>query len=59
MARPVDKIFKEAARLKEMNRCPFCKNIINQRDFRDDISRKEFQISGLCQSCQDEFFGGE
>ena len=25
--------------------------------FRDDISRKEFAISGLCQSCQDDIFG--
>jgi hypothetical protein len=25
--------------------------------FRDDISRKEFAISGLCQSCQDDVFG--
>jgi|TARA_R100001163_G_scaffold47323_1_gene35569 hypothetical protein len=27
--------------------------------FRDDVSRKEYQISGMCQSCQDEVFGGE
>lgn len=25
-------------------------------DFRDELSRKEFGISGLCQRCQDEFF---
>lgn len=25
--------------------------------FRDELSRKEFCISGLCQSCQDEVFG--
>jgi hypothetical protein len=25
-------------------------------DFRDDLSRKEFTISGLCQRCQDAFF---
>ena len=25
--------------------------------FRDDISRKEFAISGMCQSCQDDVFG--
>jgi hypothetical protein len=27
--------------------------------FRDDISRKEYSISGMCQSCQDEVFGHE
>lgn len=25
-------------------------------EFKDDLSRKEFTISGLCQSCQDEIF---
>jgi len=25
--------------------------------FSDDISRKEYSISGLCQSCQDDVFG--
>lgn len=25
-------------------------------DFRDDLSRKEFDISGLCQVCQGNFF---
>ena len=28
-------------------------------DFRDELSRKEFGISGFCQSCQDEIFGAE
>ena len=25
--------------------------------FRDDVSRKEYSISGMCQSCQDDVFG--
>lgn len=25
--------------------------------FRDEISKREYGISGLCQSCQDEIFG--
>jgi len=25
--------------------------------FRDDISRKEYAISAMCQSCQDDVFG--
>ena len=25
--------------------------------FRDDISRKEYAISGMCQKCQDSVFG--
>ena len=26
-------------------------------EFRDELSRKEHGISGLCQCCQDSFFG--
>lgn len=25
--------------------------------FRDDISRREYKISGMCQKCQDSTFG--
>lgn len=27
--------------------------------FMDELSKKEYQISGLCQNCQDEIFGGQ
>lgn len=26
-------------------------------EFRDELSRKEYRISGLCQACQDSIFG--
>jgi hypothetical protein len=29
----------------------------NAASFRDDLSRKEYAISGMCQSCQDDIFG--
>tara|TARA_Y100000004_G_scaffold195896_1_gene264243 strand:+ start:139 stop:345 length:207 start_codon:yes stop_codon:yes gene_type:complete len=28
-------------------------------EFRDELSRKEYGISGLCQPCQDGIFGEE
>lgn len=28
------------------------------KSFRDETSRREYRISGLCQKCQDEIFGG-
>ena len=28
-------------------------------EFRDELSKKEYSISGLCQSCQDDVFGEE
>jgi len=38
--------------------CVFCKKPIDpDKDFRNEISRKEFTISGICQSCQDQIFG--
>jgi hypothetical protein len=41
----------------EKGLCPFCEKQIIMADFRDSLSRKEFEISGLCQKCQDETFG--
>ena len=34
--------------------CGWCGQKINLKDFRDELSRKEYSISGLCQSCQDK-----
>lgn len=28
-------------------------------EFRDEISRREYRISGFCQNCQDNMFGGD
>jgi hypothetical protein len=30
-----------------------------QAGFEDDLSRREFDISGMCQVCQDKFFSGK
>lgn len=40
-------------------KCPICGLDIDESDFRDDISRKEFAISHICQKCQDETFKPE
>lgn len=39
--------------------CPFCYKPISIDEFRDPLSRREYQISGVCQSCQDDFFGSD
>lgn len=36
--------------------CTWCKKAID-KPFRDELSKKEYQISGFCQSCQDKTFG--
>lgn len=49
---------RENAYRKDNKKCPFCgKDMSNPRgQFRDALSYKEFQISGLCQDCQDKVF---
>lgn len=39
------------------NKCAFCGESVSVFEFRDEISRREFSIFGLCQLCQDETFG--
>ena len=46
----------EEVKLVEAGLCPFCKQEIVKGSFRDALSEKEYQISGLCQKCQDETF---
>ena len=36
------------------NRCVSCKDTATI--FKDELSKREFGISGLCQSCQDKVF---
>ena len=44
---------------KQRNECPRCGKVINQDDFVDELSKKEFKVSGTCQNCQDEIFDDE
>lgn len=55
--KPVDFIFPAEKAMREMSICPFCGVGIRESDFRDQLSVKEFRISGLCQRCQNEMFG--
>ena len=48
--------FSAEVELVAFNRCPFCNASIDSASFRNAISLKEFRISGLCQTCQDEMF---
>lgn len=62
MERPVDHIFPQAERQARIfaNFCvgkPFgCGQPITEK-FEDAASEKEYRISGLCQTCQNEVFG--
>ena len=50
----IETLFPGTAEAIEQNRCPLCHEPIG--DFRDELSKKEYSISGMCQKCQDDFF---
>ena len=37
--------------------CTCCKSDVTLDSFKDELSLREFHISGLCQTCQDSVFG--
>ncbi len=41
---------------RKEEKCPFCGKDPNVKGFKDELSMKEYEISGLCQDCQDEVF---
>jgi len=51
-----NELFPDFMKDRAEGKCPFCKRLISEGDFRDTISQKEFSISGMCQECQDSFF---
>ena len=54
----ISKLFKGAVEAVEKGLCPCCGGVVNH-NFRDAASRREFEISGLCQVCQDAVYKGE
>lgn len=58
--RPVDKLIPEAKRREAITGATCALSPLGcggpASQFKDDLSRREYQISGLCQKCQDEVF---
>ena len=55
------KLLLEMGFVKQLQRiahgfCPTC-GLPTSNDFKDELSRREYEISGLCQDCQDDVFG--
>lgn len=43
---------------RQADACVFCRSTkVAPSDFCDDLSRREYEISRTCQSCQDKTFG--
>jgi len=51
----VKNFFPEAQAAVDKGNCPTCGKPVGE--FKDRLSEKEYQISGMCQKCQDSFFG--
>jgi len=53
--------FKKFEDNRDNGKCPFCNERLEgvRGEFKDDLSWKEYLISGLCQSCQDKMFEDE
>lgn len=54
---PKDSPLGKMAEVASLGFCPLCEKPVTTEEFKNEISKKEFQISGMCQKCQDNFFG--
>ena len=54
------RVFPEQMERISNGECPFCgKAITPETDFRNELSYKEYTISGMCQDCQDDLFSDD
>ena len=59
ITKPVFLFYPNAVKDIVENKCPMCHSDIKESDFKDELSKKEYSISGMCQKCQDEVFTEE
>lgn len=60
LSKPLFAMFPDAADAVIRGECIPCGSTeIRDCDFRDEISKREYSISGMCQTCQDEIFQSE
>ena len=59
MNKDIMRVFGFDKELKKIEQglCPFCDKKIKEGEFKDEKSEKEFELSGLCQKCQNKTFG--
>jgi hypothetical protein len=62
-SKPIEAFMESiAGRKREAGHCVMEDRFPDQEhslDFRTPLDRKEYSISGLCQTCQDEVFGAD
>ena len=50
----ISELFPKETKNRSEGLCATCGN--TPGDFKDEISEKEFKITGMCQACQDGLF---
>ena len=57
--KPIDIVpsFKAMRRAQAEGLCPTCGK--RPQGFKDEVSRREYKISGMCQACQNAFFDAD
>jgi len=55
--KPAFRMNPKMAERVEQGRCAECGSPIREDEFTSERSKREYSVSGLCQSCQDEIWG--
>jgi len=53
----IESVFPGTKEAIDHSKCPLCKASIDKTKFRDELSLKEYYISGMCQACMDSIWG--
>lgn len=53
----IESVFPGTLALIAAKKCPLCEHDIDTNGFSNNLSLKEYYISGMCQECQDKTFG--
>lgn len=49
-----------AGRPRVLGKCATCPREFDpEKEFKTELDKKEYRISGMCQKCQDSVFGGD
>ena len=54
LSKPIFAMMPDLADRVINGQCTFCAKALTE--FRDELSAKEYSVSGMCQPCQDEIF---
>jgi len=53
----IEQLFPLETARRKIGQCPTCDcSSPEKKGFKDELSKKEFGISGMCQDCQDSTF---